>query len=68
MTEVSRGIRLAGESAWVEFFDKAVQEKAMQITACTSTEQLLQLQAKVAGLQEMKQLFVMICNKKPSPQ
>lgn len=43
---------------WKELFASLQREKAMQISGCVTTEDLISLRAQVRGLQEIESLFL----------
>lgn len=58
-------ISIRPQREWEAYFDQLVIYKAVQIQSATDTIQLLQLQAKIACLQEIRALFLSEMQRSP---
>jgi len=56
--EMLEAFKTRPTSEWNGFFEGLVAEKLKQITGCTTTEQLLQVQAGAKELQSLQQFFI----------
>jgi len=56
--EMLEALKTRPQAEWVRFFEGLVAEKLKQITGCTTTEQLLQVQAGAKELQTLQQFFL----------
>jgi len=56
--EMLEAFKTRPTSEWNRLFDGLVAEKLKQITGCTSTDQLLQVQAGAKELQTLEQFFL----------
>lgn len=56
--EMLAAMKTRPESEWKALFANLVQNKLQQVIGCTSTEQLLQVQAGAKELQVLEQFFL----------